>query len=70
MPHDRYFSYKKSQIENFVKNEFKKKFRSTAKISIRKRQKFIAEMIIKHSLVFPALIGEIQILFRKILMHF
>ena len=44
MPQDRYFSYRKSQIEKFVKNEFKKKFRSTAKISIRKRQKFIAEM--------------------------
>ncbi len=44
MPQDRYFSYKKSQIEKFVKSEFKKKFRSAAKISIRKRQKFIAEM--------------------------
>ena len=49
MPQDRYFSYKKSQIEKFVKNEFKKKFRSTAKISIRKRQKFIAEMTKKVS---------------------
>ena len=44
MPQDRYFSYKKSQIENFLKSEFKKKFRSSAKISIRKRQKFIAEI--------------------------
>ena len=44
MPQDRYFSYKKSQIKKFVKNEFKKKFSSAAKISIRKRQKFIAEM--------------------------
>ncbi len=49
MPQDRYFSYKKSQIENFVKTEFKKKFRSTAKISIRKRQKFIDEMTKKVS---------------------
>ena len=45
MPQDRYFSYKKSQIEKFVKNEFKKKFRSTAKISVRKRHKFISEMM-------------------------
>jgi len=49
MPQDRYFSYKKSQIENFLKSEFKKKFRSSAKISIRKRQKFIAEMTQKVS---------------------
>ena len=40
------------------------------KIPADSGQKFIAEMIIKHPLVFPALIGEIQILFRKILMHF
>ena len=49
MPQDRYFSYKKSQIENFLKSEFKKKFRSSAKISIRKRQKFITEMTQKVS---------------------
>ena len=49
MPQDRYFSYKKSQIEDFLKSEFKKKFRSSAKISIRKRQKFIAEMTQKVS---------------------
>ena len=49
MPQDRYFSYKKSQIEKFVKTEFKKKFHSAAKISIRKRQKFIAEMTKKVS---------------------
>ena len=49
MPQDRYFSYKKSQIENFLKSEFKKKFRSSAKFSIRKRQKFIAEMTQKVS---------------------
>tara|TARA_B100000686_G_C16632233_1_gene885335 strand:+ start:499 stop:1125 length:627 start_codon:yes stop_codon:yes gene_type:complete len=44
MVKDRYFKYKKSQIEGFVKIEFQKKFRSKAKISIRKRQKFIYEM--------------------------
>jgi hypothetical protein len=49
MPQDRYFSYKKFQIENFLKSEFKKKFRSSAKLSIRKRQKFIAEMTQKVS---------------------
>ena len=49
MPQDRYFSYKKFQIENFLKSEFKKKFRSSAKFSIRKRQKFIAEMTQKVS---------------------
>ncbi len=49
MPQDRYFSYKKSQIESFLKSEFKRKFRSTAKISIRKRQKFIGEMTRKVS---------------------
>ena len=49
MPQDRYFSYKKFQIENFLKSEFKKKFRSSAKLSIRKRQKFIAEMTQKIS---------------------
>jgi hypothetical protein len=49
MPQDRYFSYKKSQIENFLKSEYNKKFRSSAKVSIRKRQKFIAEMTQKVS---------------------
>jgi hypothetical protein len=44
MAKDRYFNYKKSQIEGFVKGEFQKKFRTKAKISIRKRQKFINEM--------------------------
>ena len=49
MVQDRYFNYKKSQIEGFVKVEFQKKFRSKAKISIRKRQKFIDEMTKKVS---------------------
>ena len=44
MAKDRYFNYKKSQIEGFVKAEFQKKFRTKGKISIRKRQKFIDEM--------------------------
>ncbi|MEC8958038.1 MAG: hypothetical protein VX495_06590, partial [Nitrospinota bacterium] len=44
MTADRYFNYKKSQIEGFLKAEFQKKFRTNAKISIRKRQKFIDEM--------------------------
>ncbi len=49
MPQDRYFNYKKSQIEKFVKTEFNKKFRSSGKISIRKRQKFMAEITKKVS---------------------
>ena len=44
MVQDRYFNYKKSQIEGFLRMEFQKKFRSKAKISIRKRQKFIDEI--------------------------
>ncbi len=38
------FDYKKSQIEKFLKAEFQKKFRTRARISIRKRQKFMSEM--------------------------
>ena len=49
MPQDRYFSYKKSQIETFLKLEFKKKFRSVGKISVRKRKKFIDLMTKKIS---------------------
>ena len=41
MPQNRYFNYKKTQIENFLRLEFKKKFSSAGKISIRKRKKFI-----------------------------
>ncbi len=44
MSEDRHFGFKKAQIENFLKGEFKKKFKSNAKISLRKRQKFIAEV--------------------------
>ena len=49
MPQDRYFSYKKFQIENFLKSEFKNKFNSAGKISIRKRKKFIDVMTKKVS---------------------
>ena len=49
MPQDRYFNYKKSQIENFLKLEFKKKFSSSGKISVRKRKKFIHVMTKKVS---------------------
>ena len=49
MPQDRYFNYKKSQIENFLRLEFKKKFSSAGKISIRKRKKFIDAMTKKVS---------------------
>ena len=44
MGNDRYFSFKKAQIENFLKAEFKKKFKNIGKISLRKRQKFIGEV--------------------------
>jgi len=49
MPQNRYFNYKKSQIENFLRLEFKKKFSSVGKISIRKRKKFIDAMTKKVS---------------------
>ncbi len=44
MSDERHFGFKKVQIENFLKEEFKKKFKSNGKISLRKRQKFIAEV--------------------------
>ena len=47
MGNDRHFSFKKAQIENFLKAEFKKKFKSNGKISLRKRQKFIGEVMRK-----------------------
>ena len=43
MSDERYFSFKKVQIEKFLKEEFKKKFKSNGKISLRKRQKFVGE---------------------------
>ena len=47
MGNDRHFSFKKAQIESFLKAEFKKKFKNNSKISLRKRQKFIAEVTCK-----------------------
>ena len=44
MSDERHFAFKKAQIENFLKAEFKKKFKSKGKISLRKRQKFIDEV--------------------------
>jgi hypothetical protein len=44
MTNRRQFSFKKAQIEIFLKEEFKKKFKNIGKISLRKRQKFIAEV--------------------------
>jgi hypothetical protein len=44
MSDERHFAFKKVQIENFLKKEFKKKFKSNVKISLRKRQKFISEV--------------------------
>jgi hypothetical protein len=44
MSDERHFSFKKAQIENFLKEEFKKKFKSNGKISLRKRQKFINDV--------------------------
>ena len=44
MGNERHFSFKKAQIENFLKAEFKKKFKNVGKISLRKRQKFIGEV--------------------------
>jgi hypothetical protein len=42
MSDERHFSFKKVQIENFLKEEFNKKFKSNGKISLRKRHKFIS----------------------------
>tara|TARA_B100001123_G_C14769559_1_gene812107 strand:+ start:58 stop:675 length:618 start_codon:yes stop_codon:yes gene_type:complete len=47
MTDDRHFSYKKFQIESFLKAEFKRKFKNPGKISLRKRQKFIGDVTSK-----------------------
>ncbi len=47
MGDERHSGFKKAQIENFLKVEFKKKFKGSAKISLRKRQKFIEEVTLK-----------------------
>ena len=43
------FEYKKSLINIYVKNEYEKKFRRKSRISIRKRQKFMDDMMRKVS---------------------
>lgn len=41
---DRDFQLKKAQIENYVSAEFEREFGQNAKISVRKRRKFMAEL--------------------------
>ena len=41
---DRNFQLKKAQIENFLKAEFKRKFRPNARISVRKRHRFMESL--------------------------
>jgi hypothetical protein len=43
------FEFRKAQIERYVKAEYDKKFRKTARISIRKRHKFMNDMARKVS---------------------
>ena len=43
------FEFRKAQIERYVKAEYEKKFRKTARISIRKRHKFMNDMARKVS---------------------
>lgn len=38
------FEFRKAQIERYVKAEYEKKFRKNARISLRKRQKFMGDM--------------------------
>ena len=47
MSDEKYFGFKKAQIEKFLKDEFKRKFKGNGKISLRKRQKFIDEVTSK-----------------------
>ena len=49
MKNNRNFEHKKAQIEHYVKAEYAKKFRGNARISIRKRQRFMEDMIRKVS---------------------
>jgi len=46
---DKYFDFKKSQIEQYLEAEFKKKFRKPGRISLRKRQKFLKDITRKAS---------------------
>ena len=41
MTQDRYFAFKKAQVEGFVKKEFQRYFGRGGRISIRKRQRFM-----------------------------
>jgi len=43
------FEFRKAQIERYVKAEYEKKFRKNARISVRKRQKFMGDMARKVS---------------------
>ena len=43
------FKFRKAQIELYVKAEYEKKFRKNARISVRKRQKFMDYMAKKVS---------------------
>lgn len=47
MKNNRGFDHKKAQIEHYVKGEYTKKFSRNARISIRKRQRFMEDMIRK-----------------------
>ena len=49
MSNKKEFEFRKAQIEHYVKAEYTKKFRINARISIRKRQKFMEEMTRKVS---------------------
>ena len=49
MSNKKEFEFRKAQIEHYVKAEYTKKFRINARISIRKRQKFMEEMARKVS---------------------
>jgi hypothetical protein len=46
---NKYFEFRKYQIEQYVKAEYQKKFRKNTRISVRKRQKFMSEMAKKVS---------------------
>lgn len=41
---DREFQLKKAQIESYIRSEFERKFGRNAKISVRKRQRFMCEL--------------------------
>ena len=46
---NKHFEFRKIQIEKYVKAEYEKKFRKKARISVRKRQKFMDDMTQKVS---------------------